>query len=176
MSARIWVILPAVGVLMSCSPKPADRGEVRESATTERSPDPGDHAQMQDSARAYLEQVRRTFRGRDSAAYVAVYLPTGPIVSLGGGELVTSRDSVAAGVGRFFRRATAVDIVFPDPKIEVLGPDAAAIATPFVLMTTDSAGKQEEMRGAWSGVLAIREGRVRVLQEHQSNLPQRKRT
>jgi hypothetical protein len=69
-----------------------------------------------------------------------------------------------------------MDIAFPDPKIEVLGPDAAAIATPFVLTATNSAGKQVEMRGAWSGVLAIREGRVQVLQEHQSNLPQRSRS
>lgn len=176
MSARIWMILPAVGVLMSCSPKAAERREVSESAAAERSPDPSVHAQMEDSARAYLERVRRTFWARDSAAYVAVYLPTGPIVSLSGGELITSRDSVAAGVGGFFRRATAMNITFPDPKIDVLGPDAAAIATPFVLTATDSAGKQVEMRGAWSGVLAIRDGRVRVLQEHQSNLPQRKRS
>jgi ketosteroid isomerase-like protein len=127
---------------------------------------------MLDSVRAFLDRERVMIAKGDTVAAMADYLPSGPLVSASGGKLATSRDSVIAGLRSFYQTTKSRELTIRSTKIDVLAPDVAALTADFVLSSKDSAGKSNEVRGVYSAVLATRDGRLRIIQENQSNAPQ----
>jgi ketosteroid isomerase-like protein len=124
---------------------------------------------MADSARAHIRRINDAIRKGDSAAYMNAY-PTDVVLVFDGALFNGSRDQYAAAVGRQTREGPTRDAEFSNERITVVGPRAVAASLDFVL-TMDSAGKSITSKGAWSGVLGIRNGRTVILQQHLSHMP-----
>ena len=125
---------------------------------------------MEDSVKAWLTMVDDRWEHGDSAALLDTYLPTGSLVSATDGQIMTSRDSAAQFLTGL-SQMTDAKATYGDAKIGVLAPGVAAVTVPYDFQGKNQ-GKQFEFRGVYSAVLAERDGRLRIVQEHQSNVRQ----
>lgn len=123
----------------------------------------------EDSAKAWLTLGQVQFERGDSAGMMGTYLADGPLVSAWDGKLVTSRDSVAQMLAGLSQVAEA-KATFGDTKIDVLAPGVAAVTATYRFQGANQ-GQKFDNRGVYSAVLAERDGRMRVVQEHNSMLP-----
>ena len=122
---------------------------------------------MQDSARALHDRVRKAVEAGDSAAYMAEYAEE--FIALSDGEMVGGREHTAHDISDAFRSVKGWKANFSEVHDETVGPRAAVSSLKFRLTGTDSAGKPVTLRGVWSGVLGVRNGRTVVLQQHLSH-------
>lgn len=154
----------------------SDMPEVSDSQSAGAHPTSMSGAQRQateDSARAWLAMVHDQMEHGDSAALMASYPPSGPLVSAGDGKLVTNRDSVASMLAGL-SQVKGAKVTFDDPKVEVLAPGVAAVAVPSRFQGTNQ-GQAFDNYSVYTAVLAERDGRMRVIQEHQSTAPKPKK-
>ena len=107
--------------------------------------------------------------------FLALYPPRGRGVSAAAGRVTTSRDTVEAGIRRFYDR---VGRNMRDPSwewgpmhVDVLGADAAVITAEYRVPHHTPEGVPHTVAGAWTAVFARRGGRWVVIQEHLSDLP-----
>jgi hypothetical protein len=127
---------------------------------------------MEDSAKAWITMVHRYVEARDSAGLMNTLLPGARIVSAGDGDVFTVRDSAAAGLSNFTQAVTTVSIKEGEPQIDVVAAGVVAVTYPFDLTpTSKKTGKAWTSHGVYSAVLVERDGRLWVVQEHQSNRP-----
>jgi hypothetical protein len=130
---------------------------------------------MVDSVLAFLERQLRLFARGDTAASMAEYW-SGPVVTVDNGRLITSRDSLGAAYRSFYGTTRSREAAFSSPRIDVVAPGVAALTSNLVLHWTGMEGKPTELRGVYSAVLAVREGRVRIIQEHEFSEPPPRQT
>jgi hypothetical protein len=107
---------------------------------------------------------------------LSLYPDTGRVVSAAGGTIVTSHDSLAAGI-KYFWENVGVNMRQPrwiwDQMIfDVLSPTAAAMTASYHVPHITPAGMQHVIGGAWTAVFQKRGDRWYVIQEHLSDWPQ----
>ena len=135
---------------------------------------------------AQAEAIREQIRDEVTKAYdlsqpdvadrmLSLYPDSGRIISASGGEILTTRDSLAAGihffwdnVGRYMQHPTWV---WKQMIIDVLSPNAAVMTATYHIPHHTPAGKPHDIGGAWTAVF-VREGpKWVIIQEHLSDLP-----
>ena len=130
-----------------------------------------ERGRMEDSVHVWIGNTFLDWEQADSARLMDTYLPGAEaVVSAGGGELITSRDSVAqflAGLGQTTGRRASFEtpssmswrLEWPRPRIA----SSLRVTTPKKQKVTH--------RGVYSAVLVEREGHLHIVQEHQSLVP-----
>lgn len=104
-----------------------------------------------------------------------LYGDSGRIVSATGGQIHTSRDSLAAGIHYFWRN---IGMNMRQPKwiwdttvVDVLAPDAAVFSGTYHVPHLTPRNQPHVIGGAMTMVFQKRGGRWVVVQEHLSDLP-----
>jgi hypothetical protein len=106
---------------------------------------------------------------------LALYPQSGAVVSASGGTVITSRDSVAAGI-RYFWNNVGVNMKSPQWVwerfyIDVLSPTAAVVTATYRIPHRDPQNHPHEIAGAMTEVFEKRQGKWVVVQEHLSDRP-----
>jgi len=110
-----------------------------------------------------------------AARLLSLYPDTGRVVSASGGQMLTSRDSLASGI-RYFWESTGRNmreprIVWEQMVTDVLGPRAAVVTATYRIPHRTPHGEPHELAGAMTLVFAKRGDRWVVVQEHLSDRP-----
>ena len=131
-------------------------------------------------------QAQRAIRSEVESAYdfskanvpgnlMALYAPTGPIVSASGGRITTSRDTLRAGIEAFWtnvgRNMRDAHVEWTAMHIDVLAPDVAAMTATYRIPHKQPNGLPHVIGGAWTAVFVLRAGRWVIIQEHLSDNP-----
>ncbi len=131
-------------------------------------------------------QAQRAIRSEVESAYdfskpnvpdnlMALYAPTGPIVSASGGRITTSRDSLRAGIEAFWtnvgRNMRDAHVEWTAMHIDVLAPGVAAMTATYRIPHKQPNGLPHVIGGAWTAVFVLRAGRWVIVQEHLSDNP-----
>ncbi len=143
-----------------------------------------------DSARIVTPAVRaaaeRAIRSEVTAAYdftrpdvvarlMALYAPTGRIVSASGGRVTTSRDTLRRDINAFWdnvgRNMHDPHMQWTSMYIDVLTPDAAVMTATYRIPHRQPNGMSHVIGGAWTAALQLRNGRWYIVQEHLSDDP-----
>jgi len=108
---------------------------------------------------------------------LSLYPDTGRIVSAAGGQMLTSRDTLAMGIRAFW---TNVGANMRQPKwiwdrmvFDVLAPNAAVMTATYHVPHLTPANQPHTIAGAWTAVFEKRGARWYVVQEHLSDVPER---
>lgn len=106
---------------------------------------------------------------------MSLYPSSGSVISVSGGQVSTSRDSLQAGIRAFWDN---VGRNMREPKwtwgvmhVDVLAPDAAVVTTTYSVPHLTPSGAPHVIAGAWTAVFQRRGGRWVIVQEHLSDLP-----
>ena len=135
---------------------------------------------------AQAEEIRQEIRAEVTRAYdlskpdvadrmLSLYPDSGRIISAAGGKILTTRDSLAAGihyfwdnVGRYMQHPTWV---WKQMIIDVLSPNAAVMTATYHIPHRTPAGLPHDIGGAWTAVFVREGGKWVIIQEHLSDLP-----
>ena len=113
--------------------------------------------------------------GDPVARMMRLYPDSGPVVSASAGQIVTSRDSLAASIRAFWdnvgRNMRNPRWVWGQRHVTVLCPDAAVMTFTYRIPHLTPAGMQHEVGGAWTALFERRNGRWVIVQEHLSDIP-----
>lgn len=106
---------------------------------------------------------------------LSLYPDTGRIVSAAGGQMITSRDTLAMGIQAFWSN---VGVNMREPKwiwdqmvFDVLSPTAAVMTATYHVPHLTPRNEPHTIAGAWTAVFEKRGDRWYVIQEHLSDLP-----
>lgn len=106
---------------------------------------------------------------------MALYAPTGTIISASGGRITTSRDSLRAGIEAFW---TNVGVNMRDAHVEwtamhiqVLSPRLAVMTATYRIPHKQLSGLPHVIGGAWTAVFSLENGHWYVIDEHLSDDP-----
>ena len=128
--------------------------------------------------RAIRNEVVRAYdlsRPDVPANLMALYAPTGPIVSASGGRIMTSRDSIRAGIDAFWtnvgRNMRDPHVEWTQMEIDVLAPGIAVMTAAYRIPHHQPNGLPHVIGGAWTAVFVLRDGRWYITQEHLSDDP-----
>lgn len=106
---------------------------------------------------------------------MSLYAPTGRIVSASAGRIVTSRDSLRAGIQAFWdnvgRNMRNPRVEWTQMYIAILAPDAAVMTATYRIPHTQPNGMQHVIGGAWTAAFERIGGRWYIVQEHLSDDP-----
>jgi ketosteroid isomerase-like protein len=169
---RTALLLCAV-LVTACGDREVAARSTPDSATPVETLTDAQRQVTEDSVRAWMKYIADRFEHADSAALMGIYRPTGPVVSVQKGKLVTSRDSAAKSMSGL-TQLTDLDASFGEPTIDVVAPGVAALA-----VHSNFAGKEKgrpfNNPGMLTVVLALQDGRMRVIQEHFTETPESKK-
>lgn len=148
------VLIALLALSLGCQSKGATTAEVK--ATT-------------DSVNAFLERQKDQFAHPDTTLDpMEDFLPTGDVAVALDGQLISSRDSLRATLREPSPPNASME--YGTKKIDVLAPGVAAV-TVGVQARQEQGNMVAERLGVWSGVMAVRAGRTRILQQHMSLKP-----
>ena len=106
---------------------------------------------------------------------LSLYPPNGRVVSAAGGQMLTSRDTLAMGIKAFWQNVGAN---MREPKwiwdqiiVDVLAPNAAVMTATYHVPHLTPRNLPHTIGGAWTAVFQKRGDRWYVVQEHLSDLP-----
>ena len=106
---------------------------------------------------------------------LSLYPESGRVVSAAGGQMITSRDTLAMGIKAFWDN---VGVNMREPKwiwdqmvFDVLSPTAAVMTATYHVPHLTPRNEQHTIGGAWTAVFEKRGSRWYVVQEHLSDLP-----
>jgi hypothetical protein len=106
---------------------------------------------------------------------MSLYSRTGHVVSASGGRVITSRDSLAAGINWFWNN---VGVNMRNPQwiwgqmdVDVLSPDAAVLTATYTIPHLNPHNHLHIIGGAWTAVFQKQGGRWVIIQEHLSDAP-----
>ena len=106
---------------------------------------------------------------------MALYAPTGPIISASGGRISTSRDTLRAGIDAFWTNVGAnmrdAHVEWTALHIDVLAPDVAMMAATYRIPHKTPTGLPHVIGGAWTAVFVQRGGHWYIIEEHLSDDP-----
>lgn len=129
--------------------------------------------------RAIADTLRRLIEGaydftqpEPVRRLMGLYPDSGAIVSATSGAIITSRDSLEAGIVAFWE---GMGRNMLDPRwewgaryVDVLSPTAAAMTATYTIPHRAPSGEAHVVGGAWTAVFQKRGGRWRIIQEHLS--------
>ena len=106
---------------------------------------------------------------------LSLYPASGRIVSASGGQVITSRDTLAMGIQAFWQN---VGSNMKDPHwiwdqmiFDVLSPTAAVMTAQYHVPHLTPRNMPHTIGGAWTAVFQKRGNRWYIIQEHLSDLP-----
>ena len=106
---------------------------------------------------------------------LSLYPPSGRVVSAAGGQVLTSRDTLAMGIKAFWQN---VGSNMREPKwiwdqmiFDVLSPNAAVMTATYHVPHLTPRNMPHMIGGAWTAVFQKRGDRWYIMQEHLSDLP-----
>jgi hypothetical protein len=106
---------------------------------------------------------------------LSLYPSSGRVVSAAGGQILTSRDSLAMGIKAFWEN---VGVNMKNPKwiwdqmlFDVLSPNAAVMTAQYHIPHLTPRNQPHTISGAWTAVFEKRGPRWYIVQEHLSDLP-----
>lgn len=106
---------------------------------------------------------------------LSLYPTSGRIISATGGRVVSSRDSLAAGINYFW---TSVGANMKNPTwvwehfyTDVLSPTSAVVSATYRIPHRTPANQPHEIAGAMTEVFEKRDGKWVIVQEHLSDRP-----
>ncbi|MEP6491937.1 MAG: hypothetical protein ABJF01_04635 [bacterium] len=106
---------------------------------------------------------------------LSLYPASGRVVSAAGGQMLTSRDTLAMGIHAFWQNVGAN---MREPKwiwdqivVDVLSPTAAVMTATYHVPHLTPRNLPHTIGGAWTAVFQKRGDRWYVVQEHLSDLP-----
>jgi len=106
---------------------------------------------------------------------MALYAPTGPIVSASGGRLITNRDSLRMGIQAFWdnvgKNMRSPHVEWVQMDIDVVAPNAAVMTAVYRIPHKQPNGLPHVIGGAWTAVFVFRDGKWVIVQEHLSDNP-----
>ncbi len=106
---------------------------------------------------------------------MALYAPTGPIVSASGGRITTSRDSLRAGIQAFWtnvgRNMRDARVEWTAMNIHVLAPGVVVMTATYRIPHRQPNGLPHVIGGAWTAVFVLQNGRWYIIDEHLSDNP-----
>ncbi len=112
--------------------------------------------------------------GDPVARLMSLYPAEGPVISASGGQVITSRDTLQAGIRAFWDN---VGRNMRNPKwtwgamhVDVLAPDAAVLTTTYSVSHLTPRGEPHVIAGAWTAVFQRRAGKWVIVQEHLSDV------
>lgn len=107
---------------------------------------------------------------------LSLYPDTGRIVSASGGQITTSRDTLAMGIKAFWEN---IGVNMRDPHwiwdqmvFDVLAPNAAVMTATYHVPHRTPTNMPHVIGGAWTAVFQKRGDRWYIVQEHLSDQPQ----
>jgi hypothetical protein len=165
------VTLALLLTISACTKNMPDGG--KEPATGGNSFTASQQAAMEDSAKTFIDHAVQLVMHPDSGAVLKLYPQSDSVVFVEDGKLITSLKDLAKMAGAQAHQAGVPPTVTIDSrKIDVLAPDAAAVTITFTGAGTDpQTRKKQTVQGAYTVVLAIRDGATRSIQGHQSIQP-----
>lgn len=106
---------------------------------------------------------------------LSLYPERGRVVSAAGGQIITSRDTLAMGIKAFW---TNVGANMREPKwiwdqmvFDVVSPNAAVMTATYHVPHLTPRNEPHTIGGAWTAVFEKRGDRWYIIQEHLSDLP-----
>jgi hypothetical protein len=106
---------------------------------------------------------------------LSLYPDTGRVVSASGGQMITSRDTLAMGIHEFWVNVGAnmrqPRWIWDRMVFDVLSPDAAVMTATYHVPHLTPRNLPHTIGGAWTAVFQKRGNRWYVIQEHLSDLP-----
>jgi hypothetical protein len=125
---------------------------------------------MEDSANAFIDRAVQLATKHDSAKTLAQFPTSGPIMYVEDGLVLTDRDMIAHGASQEVSEMTLrPDWTVNSRRIDVLAPDAAAFTISVTAaITNPKTNEPFALNGAFTAVLARRDGAMRLLQGHRS--------
>ena len=106
---------------------------------------------------------------------IALYPESGRVVSASGGQVMTTRDSVAAGIHQFWnnvgRNMRQPRWIWTHAYVDVLSPTAAVVTATYRVPHLTPDHHPHEIGGAMTEIFQRRGDRWVVIQEHISDLP-----
>ncbi|HEX5581914.1 MAG TPA: DUF4440 domain-containing protein, partial [Gemmatimonadaceae bacterium] len=123
-----------------------------------------------------LRQATDLKAGGDMVArMLSIYPDTGRVVSASGGQVSTTRDSLAAAVRNFWtytgRNMRNPEWRWGPMQVDVLSRDAAVVTATYRIPHLTPRGAPHVIGGAWTAVFVRRDGEWVVIQEHLSDAP-----
>ncbi len=153
--------LLAVVALVGCQRPPA--------------PDPAADRALADTLKARIETAYDFSRPGVAERMVDLYPATGRIVSASGGQIVSTADSLRAGIAAFWRN-TGQNMrdarwTWGPVFVDRLGPDAAVLTGTWSIPHIAPTGRPHVLQGAWTAVFRRFQGRWLIVTEHLSTPP-----
>lgn len=106
---------------------------------------------------------------------MALYAPTGPVISASGGRITMSRDSLRAGILAFWTNVGSnmrdARVEWTAMHIDVLAPTVAVMTATYRIPHRQPNGLPHVIGGAWTAVFVLRDGRWLIIEEHLSDNP-----
>lgn len=106
---------------------------------------------------------------------MSLYAPSGPIYSASGGRIVTTRDSIRAGIEAFWtnvgRNMRGPRVEWTQMHIDVLAPGVAVMTATYRIPHHQPNGLPHVIGGAWTAVFILRDGHWYITEEHLSDDP-----
>jgi ketosteroid isomerase-like protein len=134
--------------------------------------------QRADAERAIRSEVVAAYdftRPNVPDTLMALYAPTGRIVSASAGRIVTNRDSLRAGIQAFWdnvgRNMRSPRVEWTQMYIAVLAPNAAVMTATYRIPHTQPNGMSHVIGGAWTAAFQRIGSRWYIVQEHLSDDP-----
>ena len=127
---------------------------------------------ISDEQRATIEEAVKQaawshLRAGDADTALSYYEPGAVVAS--NGELYPSFSAFAHHVRTFYRTLREVHLAAWDQMhVDVLSERAAVLTATFRWSSTDTEGVRLDLRGVWTAVSVLRQGRWRVLVRHES--------
>ena len=102
----------------------------------------------------------------------ALYAPTGQVISASGGTIIATRDSLQAGIARFWdnvgRNMKNPVWKWGDVFVEPIGIDAAVLTASWSIPHIAPDGQSHVISGAWTAVFRRTPAGWKIVQEHLS--------
>jgi ketosteroid isomerase-like protein len=131
-----------------------------------------DEAALADTLTALIENAYDFSSADVMTRMTALYPDSGHVVSAAAGQLVTSVDSVRAGIAHFWEAAGQnmrnARWTWEQVHVTPLGPDAAVLTGTWSIPHIAPHGGPHTIRGAWTAVFRRVDGRWKIVHEHLS--------
>lgn len=135
----------------------------------------GNDVALADTLKARIESAYDFTRPGAAERMNALYPDTGRVISASGGQILTSPDSLRAGIAAFWdnvgRNMRDPRWVWGDVYVDRLGPDAAVLSATWSIPHIAPTGRPHVIQGAWTAVFRRIDGRWMIVTEHLSVPP-----
>ena len=155
------IVLATIGVLAACSP----------STTVSES----ERRAIVDSLTRQVKAAYDLSKPNVEQRLLSLYPETGRVISAAGGQMITSRDTLAMGIKAFWDNVGSnmrqPKWIWDQMMFDVLSPNAAVMTATYHIPHLTPRNQPHTIGGAWTAVFQKRGNRWYIVQEHLSDLP-----